>query len=203
MSEKIQSLIDKIKSEGVEAADQKAQEIEQLAQAKAKDILEKAKQQAAKMIQDAQAEITKKEGSSRMALTQASRDTILSLRQNIAAILKKITSQSVGDALSSEALAGIIADIAKDAITSEQKGAVVVSLSPDNQKKLKDDIIGRLQKTIMAGIEVKASDEIGKGFAISFDGGKSGFDFTEESLAEYLSSFLNEEVAAIVKGSTV
>jgi hypothetical protein len=48
---------------------------------------------------------------------------------------------------------------------------------------------------------LRSADNIRAGFTISFDQGKSCFDFTDESLAEFLGQYLNEHVTKILKES--
>ena len=83
MAEQVQELIDKIKSEGIQAADQKAQEIQSHAQKEAQRIVENAKQEAQCYLRDAKEEIKKMQESTQMALRQASRDTLLALKKEI------------------------------------------------------------------------------------------------------------------------
>ncbi|PIW68507.1 MAG: V-type ATP synthase subunit E, partial [Candidatus Omnitrophica bacterium CG12_big_fil_rev_8_21_14_0_65_42_8] len=50
------------------------------------------------------------------------------------------------------------------------------------------------------GIVVRASDEISVGFTISFDAGKSQYDFTDKALAEYIGVYLKPKLSEILKG---
>lgn len=202
MSQQVQELIDKIKAEGLQAADQKAKEIEDQAQEKTREIIADAQKQAQALITQAEEEIKKKEESVKMALRQASRDMLLTLKGEIQGILHRIIAAKVKDTLTIENLARIIGEVSKKAIDENQaESGVEVILSPKDLKGLKDGFIAQLQKQLKKPIEFKASDDFGKGFAISFDEGKSSFDFTQASLAEYLSVYLNEQVAELLKES--
>jgi len=137
-----------------------------------------------------------------MALRQASRDTVLSLKTEINTLLQKIIAETVAESLSAENLVSIISEVATKSIESQtQDQDIKIFLNPKDQKKLKEEILSKLQKIVKTEIEVKTSEDIGKGFAISFDGGKSSFEFTDKSLAEYLSNFLNSELSTIVNSS--
>jgi vacuolar-type H+-ATPase subunit E/Vma4 len=48
-------------------------------------------------------------------------------------------------------------------------------------------------------IILKPTDEISSGFTISYDAGKSLFDFSGEALAEYISAYLKPELNKILK----
>lgn len=200
MAQQIQELIDKIKTEGLQAADQKAQEIEKQARQKAQAIVTEAQQQAQKLLSDAHAEIRKKEQASQMALKQAARDVLLSLKKEIQKILKKIITTSVQDTLTAEHLAQIIIEVSKKAVEEKAAAAgIEVFLNPRDLKKLEEGFLAKVQKQLKCSIEFRPAEDIDTGFTISFDQGKSSFDFTETSLAEYLGVYLNEQIAALVK----
>ena len=199
MSQHVQELIDKIKTEGLQAADQKAKEIEDSAQANAQKIIADAQVQARHIIADAQAQAQKTHGSTEMALKQSARDTLLALKKEIEGVLRKVISRQVKDSLSPEQLSDIVGEVVKGSV---QAGLVdndiEVILNSDDLKKLKDGFIAKLQKEIKQPMTFKSSDGMSSGFTISFDEGKSCFDFSDESLVEYLSSYLNAQVAALL-----
>ncbi|MBI5415751.1 MAG: hypothetical protein HZA29_02945, partial [Candidatus Omnitrophica bacterium] len=70
---------------------------------------------------------------------------------------------------------------------------------PKDLRELRDGSLAKLQKQIKHPVHFEACEDIGKGFTVSFDNGKSSFDFSEAALAEYLSVYLNEELAALLK----
>lgn len=202
MASQIQELIDKIKSEGVETAQQEAQQIQDAAKAEAAKIIEKAKEEAGHIIAAAKEEIKKQEESTNMALKQASRDMLLSLRKEIDNTLKKIIKKELDDTLSGEVLAKILSDIMKESMKDEYKSAdVKVALSPADLKSFEDGFVAKLQKEVKKEFQVGSTEDISRGFTVSFDGGKSCFDFTENSLVDYLSIYLNAHVSAILKES--
>lgn len=202
MAQQVQELIDKIKSEGVQAAESKANEIQEQAQAKAKQIVDEAQKRSERLIVEAREEIKKMQESTHMALKQASRDTLLSLRKEIEHMLTKIISQQVGDSLSADTMAKIIESIAKSSSDKNSNENIVVTVGDADLKQLKDGLMSKLQKEVKQSIVVQTSGDVGKGFLISFDSGKSSFDFTEESLAKFLSSFVNEQMSQLIQEST-
>ncbi|MBI5415598.1 MAG: hypothetical protein HZA29_02165 [Candidatus Omnitrophica bacterium] len=204
MSEQVQELINKIKTEGLQAADQKAREVEEKARKEARQIIDEARGRADQFFRDAQAEVRKNEQASRLALQQASRDTVISLKKEIQAMLQKIVAAHVGDTLTPERLAHLIEQISRKAVEDNRAGAgIEVAVSPGDLKELRDGFMARLQKHLKQPIDLKSSEDAGKGFTISFDRGKSSFDFSEKALAEYMSVYLNEQVAALLLGSPV
>jgi V/A-type H+-transporting ATPase subunit E len=198
MSQQVQELIEKIKTEGMRAADQKAQEIEQQAQKNALKIIEEAKHEAQQVIARAKQETQKIQSSTQTSLKQASRDMLISLRKEIGRILQRIVAAKVSDVLTTQNLASLITEVAKKAVEDNPAG-LDVSVSAKDLQELQEGFLAQLQKEIKKPILLKASDDIGKGFVISFDQGKSNFDFTDVGLADYLGSYLNEQVAALLK----
>lgn len=200
MAQQIQELINKIKQDGVEAAQNKAREIEEDAKKKAHDIIEHAKKESERLLRERKAEIQKLEQSSRMNLMQSARDMLLSLRAEIQNVLKKIIDQKVSEALTPENLSSIIGAIVTKALTQEGIARdMQFVLSEGDLKKLKDGFLADLQNRLKKDIKLQASEDVAKGFLISFDGGKSSFDFTNESLARYLSVYLNTQVASLME----
>ena len=199
MTQQVQELINKIKSEGVQAADEKAKEIESQAKKNAEQIVTDAKKQADQLILQANEEAKKVKELTHMALQQAARDTLLSVKKQIKEILHKIVVTDVGDALTTETLSQIVETIVSkfvDDKSAEQN--IHVTLSAHDLKVLRDGFVTKLQKHLKQPVRLQSAQDVGKGFTISFDGGKSSFDFTDESLAAFMSAYVNAEVAALL-----
>lgn len=195
MSQNVQGLINKIKQEGLEASQQKAQEIEQEARKKADGMMEKARVDAEKVVADARARQEQMEQSTRASLQQASRDTILSLKQEVNALLMRIVQQDVRDALGKDKMTALIVELAKDFVAQDQGAKTVeIGLNEETRKLIGQDVLAKLQKEIKKGVSVQAADDLSGGFTISFDEGKSCFDFSEDALVTYLSRNMNEYV---------
>ena len=108
MAEELKQLIDKIQSEGVQAAEQKAKAIEAEAKRRAEAIVKQAKDKAEEIINDSKAEAAKMQASGEVALKQAGRDLIISLKAEINDLLKRLIASKTGEALAPENLAEVI-----------------------------------------------------------------------------------------------
>ncbi len=200
MAQQIQELINKIKQEGIEAAEQKSKELDLQAQAKAQKIIDEAKINAQKIVQDGKKEIEQMKITTQAALKQSSRDMLLTLKKEIENVLKKITQKNVNDSLTPDSLSRILGSIAEKTFSEQKENVdIKVLLSQTDLESLKNGIIAKLQKELKGKIVFQSRDDISKGFAISFDSGKSSFDFSDKSLADYIAGFVNEEVAKIIK----
>ncbi len=200
MTQQVQELIDKIKTEGIQESEKKVREIESEAQKKKDAIIDEAKKHAGQLIADAEDESRKTREATRTALIQASRDMLLNLRKEIENILTKIISDDVHKALTPDTLTELIHEIVKGYLSQNSgAGDIKVTLSSKDLKKLKEGFTGKLKHKVKQPITFKSGDDIGAGFTISFDNGKSCFDFTDESLVEYLGGYLNAETASLLK----
>lgn len=196
MSQQIQELIDKIQQEGVAQAKAKAAEIESAAQKKANDLVAKARQEAEVIAARAKEEQARFEESMRLGLRQAARDTLLALRTEINQLLKTIIDLQVREALTPETLSAMIVQIAKD-----EKGDMVVRLSDENLKRLQQGAVAKLQAQLKQKITFQSRDDLRGGLTVSFDAGKSFFDFSDVTLVEYLGGLVSQELAKILDES--
>lgn len=200
MSENLKSLLEKINQEGVKSAEEKARVIEDKAGKNAEKILGDAKKLADEIIQKAKAEAEKTKASANLSVKQASRDLLLSLKEDIKKTLNKIMAVEINKALSGEEIAGILAGlIDKYAEKNSQPGDIKVLVKKEELEKIKNIFISKLKGKIEAGVEFRPSQSINAGFSISFDKGRSYFDFSDEGLLEALSAYLNPELAKIIK----
>lgn len=201
MTEELKYLIEKINTEGVKAAEDKAREIENQANRRAQAIVDKAGREAAEITREAEERIAKMEEGAKVSIKQVSRDLILSLRKEIEAMLGRLIVSQVHKALGPDEMAKTIAKLIKDH-GSVEKGGIIVSLNKDELKKIEEWFLRELAGEARKGITLKASEDIHGGFAISYDSGKSHYDFTDKALAEYMASYLKPRLAQILKEIT-
>lgn len=202
MSQQIQELIDKIKTEGVQQAEEKAKEVEQQTKVQAERIIDDAKARAEQLVLKAKEEQSKLQEAVRASLKQAARDMLLDLRKEIEAILKRIVTNEVKQVLAPEDLAKLINEVAKGFLSKESDVKdLSLIVSSSDLKKLKDGFMEKLKEGIKQPMTFQSADDIDGGFTISFDDGKSFFDFTDVSLVDYLSNYLNAEVSALLAES--
>jgi len=198
MAEDLKNLIDKIQKEGVQEAQAKAAEIEAAAQRRSQEIIQKAEQKAQRIIEDAQTVVTRKQESTHAALRQAGRDLVLSLKKQLVALLEAAIDEKVGQALRPEAMSALIIELIKNSEKKTDK-AIVLTLSKQDAEKLEKGILAELQNKIKQGIEVRPSEDVRSGFRVSFDAAQSHFDFTDEALIDYISTYLKPTLAEILK----
>lgn len=189
MTEDLKGLLDKIQQEGVEAAQKKAQDIQKAAQQKADALVAEAKKEAQRIINEAKQEIARNKDSAQATLKQAGRDLLLSLRMHIQGMLGKIVRDHIGQALKPEEMAHIIATIIKD-ISDTQQGTIEITVNKADVEKLQSFLAQQLKHALKKGIEIRPSENVRSGFRISYDEGKSAFDFSDEELAAYITTYI-------------
>ncbi|MBM3247824.1 MAG: hypothetical protein FJZ10_00130 [Candidatus Omnitrophica bacterium] len=202
MPEQLKDLLDKIKNEGIKAAEDKARQIESEAKKNADRIVSEAKRQAQDMIDGAKQEAEKLKESGEASLQQAARNLLLSVKNEIKLLFEKVISAKVSGVLSDRQLGSIISKVIEKYI--ERKAPVVdikVLLRKSDLDKLKNTFISGLKTKLKEKIEFKPVPDIKAGFLISFDKGKSFYEFTDEALTESLSAYLSQELAKLLEGT--
>ena len=203
MTKHVQELIDKIKNEGVQAAETQAREIKEAATAEAKRIIDEARAHAAQIEHTAEEECQRKVAASRKALQHAARDTILNLRKEIEHLLRQLVSKKLTETVTPETLVKIIQEAVRVYLSQDaavEQAQVTVSVA--DHQRLQKGMLAELQARIKKPLTLQSAQDIKAGFTISFDQGKSCFDFSDQSLVNYLSQFVNPELAALMKDGT-
>ncbi len=201
MAEELKGLIEKIQQEGICAAEAKARQIQLEAERRAVEILKKARADADKIMAEGQARVNQMQESGEVSLQQSARDVLLALKKEISALLEKLILLQVRQALTPKELARMIAELVRDYPRKDKEG-MVVSLKKDDLKNLEEGLFAELKEEIKQGIVLRAADDIQAGFSISFDHGRSQFDFTDKSLAEYIGTSLKPKLHKILGEAT-
>ena len=198
MAEEIKDLIAKTHQEGIKAAEEKAGQIKTEAESIAQKIITEAKKQAQSIVEQAKSEAKILDDSTNASLQQAGRDLLIGLKKEINSILNRLIKADIHQALTVNELAKIIETLIKNAplaLGSE----IIVSLNEQDKIKLEQGFLKQLVESTKKQIVLKAVDGIDSGVIISFDAGKSIFDFSGQALTEYISGCLRPELSKILK----
>jgi vacuolar-type H+-ATPase subunit E/Vma4 len=201
MTYDIKELLNKIHNDGVVAAEKKAKDIEEKAEKKAHEIIQAAEHTATMMLTEATRASKATEEAARASLLQAFRDLLIQVRKEINELLEKIVRRQVSATLSAKELAALISSVIKS-YTLSTDSSLIVTLSKEDAKKLEKAMLSALKNELKKDIVLKSSDDIRAGFTISYDTGKSHYDFTDKAITDYLMSRLTPTVAAILKATT-
>lgn len=198
MAEDLKGLIEKIQEEGVKAAEGKARSIELNAKEKASAIVEAARREAGEILSSAKMEAARNEESVNATLKQAGRDLILSIRKEISSMLDKLIAHHIQKALGPDEMARIISSMIKECGRPE-KDELVINAKKEDLERLEKALMAELGQKAREGLILRPSDELRGGFMISYDGGRSHFDFSDKALADYISGYLKPRLAQILK----
>lgn len=196
MDIRLQELLDKIRKDGIEAAETDAAKLLGEAEEKRRNLLADAEREAKAMIEKAKADARRFEEAGKSALEQASRNLVISFRAEIAAVLEAIVHAETEKAFSGQALEAAIPVVLaawKDKGTDD----LAVLLPPAELAKLEGSLKKKLEAELKKGLELKPFPGIKAGFRIMEKDGSAYYDFSADAFAEMLSQYLNSRLAQI------
>lgn len=199
MDIQLQELIDKIKLDGVASAEEEAAKIVSEAEKSAQEILKEAEKKAAASLEKAKIEAERLEKASIDAISQASRNVLLSFRENVVKELNALLKTQTSQALSADLLKTLIPDLIKNWAANENAKDASVLLSKKDLDSLQGSLTASLKAELEKGLSLKMSEEVTDGFRLSLKNGEAFYDFSSESIASLFSAYLNPQTAKIMK----
>ena len=200
MAENLQNLLERIQKEGVQTAEQKADQIIKDAEAKAQSILNDAKTQAQSDVAKAETEAKSFDAHAKQSIQQAARDVVLSVQRQIDKTLQSIVRQKVSEALSADGLKNIVLKVAEAyAKGLPNEARIEVLLSEDERRAIGDALVAEFGKSAQTGLTVSASDTIISGFSLSVVDGNVEHDFSGEAVTEALCALLRPRLAELIR----
>lgn len=199
MDEQIQELIDKIKKDGVAAAEKSASEKIAEAEAKAAKIVADAKEEADRIIKAAKDETARMEKASEDSIRQASRNLVLAFRDGVMKEVSALVSADVDKAYDADILSKLIPEAVKAWTSKSDASDVSVLLSEADLSALETSLKASLKAEIEKGLTLKVDKSINKGFRIGIENGAAFIDVSDEAVAELFGAYLNPKVASLMK----
>ena len=191
MAEELQQLLEKIQRDGVDKANAEAAAIVAKAKAEADTIVKKAQEDAAAAEAKGKADAEAYAARARETISQAARDTVLKVREDVTKLLTKLLAQDVSAALATEAVP-LAAAAVKELVTGS--GAEVAASA-----KLVDALRAQLAAQAQNGVKVVADEMTGAGFTVKLDNGRVEHDFTDAAISEALAQRLRADLAKLLK----
>lgn len=199
MEQDLQGLLDRIKKDGIDKAEAQAAEIVAAASEKARAIVEEAESTGAGLLAKAEADSQVFAERSRKILEQAARDFLIGVQRDLEALLQAIVANAVGEALTPDTMAEMMIRMAQAYGENEMReDRLTVLLSPADQRKLIDLVMGRFREELRAGIEIHPSETVHKGFKVTLGDGKLYHDFTQQAISDSVSELLKSPLKEIV-----
>ena len=191
MAEELQQLLEKIQRDGVDKANAEAAAIVAKAKDEANALVKKAEEEAAATRAKAEEEAAAYAARARETISQAARDTVLKVKEDVTKLLTKLLAKDVTAALANEAVA-LAAAAVKELVTGSD---AEVALAP----KFVDALRAQLAAQAQSGVKVVADDMTGAGFTVKLDNGRVEHDFTDAAISGALAQRLRSDLAALIK----
>ena len=192
MAEELQQLLEKIQRDGVDKANAEAAAIVAKAKAEADALVKKAKEDAAAAEAKGKADAEAYAARAKETISQAARDTVLKVKEDVTKLLTKLLAQDVTAALANEAVP-LAAAAVKELVTGS--AAAEVAAAP----KFVDALRAQLAAQAQDGVKVVADEMTGAGFTVKLDNGRVEHDFTDAAIANALAQHLRADLAALLK----
>ena len=193
MSEDLQSLLDKIRNDGLNKAEEQGKAIVAEAEAKAKNIVAEAEAKAKNIVAEAERRSLTYTESSKRTLSQAAANLLLDIDGALLKHLEKILSNGVSSAMLDTAF---VADLVRDAVKCYlSSGEVKIAAA----SALAEAVRAAFSAEAATGAEIVVDPSAGSGFRVMLDGGRIEHSFTAEAVSQALSRQIRPELAELLK----
>jgi V/A-type H+/Na+-transporting ATPase subunit E len=199
MSDQLQHLLQRIRTEAVEQAEKEGGEILENARQKASGMIREAEEKAEAMLEKADLDSRQYTERSRRALDQAGRDLLISVGHGVQKILREVIESEVTEALEGEFLQDLLDKVVTSYASGGVEGDVEIRVGPEYLEALESYYRGKLKDRLAGGGRVVLDEGMGAGFKVLFTKGHVAHDFSAEAIAEALGSLLQPHLAEIVR----
>ncbi|MDD6283244.1 MAG: hypothetical protein PUA70_07535 [Oribacterium sp.] len=199
MEIQLQELIDKIKSDGVAAAEEDAAKKRDAADAEARKIVADAKAEAARIEAASKEENDRLVKASEEAIRQAARNILIEFREGITRELDAILKAEVDQAYSRDMLASLIPKVVTEWVKHTDAQDIQILLNSEDLAALESGLTAELKAKVGAGVVLKAADGLEGGFRIAEKDGTAYYDYSADAVADLFAAYLNPRISAIMK----
>jgi V/A-type H+/Na+-transporting ATPase subunit E len=208
----VQELIDRIRDQGVQAAQAEADGLLSQARQKATDIVAQAKAESEALHEKARAEIEAYRLASTDALRLAARDTVLDLKARVIArfeeFVKRLVISATRDKELVRSLVLVLAGHAADEFIKDKEIEVRLSDSllkgqtgPVFEKEGKLAILGLSSDMLREGVELASDSDIEGGARVRLVKDKLEIDLSDRAISRMISQRMLPRFKAILEGS--
>ncbi len=199
MDTQVEELIDRIKRDGVAAAENSASKTISEAQKEAEKIISNAKAEADKIIRQAKDETERLQKSGEDAIRQAGRNLLIAFRDSIQKELSTLVNNEVSSVYSKDMLVKLVPEVIKEWVKNTSAEDVSVLLNEKDLKQVEDGLKAALKAEISKGLTLGVDNSVAAGFRIGVKDGAAFYDYSADSVAELFSSYLNPRIAKLMK----
>ncbi len=194
MEQQIQDLINSIKKEGIDSANEEKRKIIEEAEAKAQAIIKEANAEKDKLLSDSARQIEKERESLKESLRMASRDLSLSFRKEVEGKIQALLDEKVKEAFDYETLKSLL----KTVIEAEFKGDVTVVLPLEKQKEVALSLASELASELTKGVDLTFSASLQGGFRVVSKDGRAFIDLSDDECVKLLYPYISSSVRELI-----
>ncbi len=200
MADTIESFVARLKTEGVEVAQQQADQLRGDAEKQAQEVLLDAKKQAEKILADAKTEAEGIIARSKTELSLAARDAGLKLRESLEKAMNTVLSDRVDGVLDSpEYLKDFLQNLVSSYVEADLNGAgnITINVKPEMRKELASWAIKILSKLAREHHDsVSIMDTLNQaGFEFNLTG--ATIEVTQDSVTQTLMELVGPELREV------
>lgn len=195
MDVKLDSLIEKIKKEGIDEGQKTAEEIIQTAKKEAKNIVNNAKKEAEKIVVDGTKKADQLRINAESDIKQAARDVELLLKEKIVTIFDNVFKKEVAKSLKPEFAAELIKQIVAGWV---KDNSAEIFINEKDKDQLENLLFKGVKSELKNQVFLRASKDISTGFRIGLKDDQVYYDFTETAFAEVLKTLINPKLKEIL-----
>lgn len=199
MTEELQQLLDRIRTEGVEKAQAEAQALVEQARREAGEIVARAEAEAKAFRETAQRDADAYQRRAEQSIRQAARDVLIQVEQDLVGRFEGLLSREVGAAVADEAA---FRKWVSEAVAAYLKGGdkeveVVVGGAAAEQAA---GLLARLRQEAgtQQGITIAPNPAFPAGFTLRLQGGRVAYSFTAEAITAALARLLRPQLAKLL-----
>jgi V/A-type H+/Na+-transporting ATPase subunit E len=206
----VQELIEKIRDQGVQSAQEESAQLLQAAKKQAAEILAKAKADADAEQAKARAEIESFRKASMDALQLAVRDTVLELKSRVVARFEEFVKRLVVSATHDKELVRdivlVLSGHAADEFIKDKTAQVRISQSlldgePAFKEEGKQAILGLSSDMLREGLELASDDEVEGGVRVQLINDKLEIDLSDRAVSRLIAQRMIPRFKAILEGA--
>jgi len=208
----VQALIDRIRDQGVQSANQEAARILAEAEAKAAQLLADAQKQVEQLRAKSTADIAAEKAAAEEALKLSARDTIMRLKNGVAAafetFVRRLVTTATQDRDLMKKLVLVLAGQSAEELIKDKQIQILLSdalvtgkADPKLRELGKQTILSLSSEMLREGVELLPSSSIEGGAKVRLVGEQLEIDLSDKAIAKMLSDHLLPRFQAILTGA--